>query len=44
MYWVPEGALLGAAVEVVTVLMELVVVDTLEVVELTAADDVPGTH
>jgi hypothetical protein len=45
-YLVPVGALLGAAVlvEVVTVVNVLVDVDTLDVLEVAAADDVPGMH
>lgn len=43
-YLVPVGALLGTAVEVVTVLKELVEVDALEVLDVAAADDVPGRH
>lgn len=43
-YFVPVGALLGAAVEVVDVLNVVVVVDALDVLEVAAADDVPGMH
>jgi hypothetical protein len=43
-YLAPVGALLGEAVEVVEVLNVVVDVEDLDVLEVVAADDVPGMH